>query len=70
MLSKAALDNLTAYVAGSDDAGARETLKFILDTFKQPDGESLVEDAFYRDLEFGTGGLRGIMGPGTNSKSR
>ncbi|MDD4279972.1 MAG: phospho-sugar mutase [Candidatus Sumerlaeales bacterium] len=66
MLSKAALDNLTAYVAGSDDAGARETLKFILDTFKQPDGESLVEDAFYRDLEFGTGGLRGIMGPGTN----
>ena len=23
-------------------------------------------DAFYRDLEFGTGGLRGIMGVGTN----
>lgn len=23
-------------------------------------------DAFYTDLEFGTGGLRGIMGPGTN----
>ena len=23
-------------------------------------------DSFYRDLEFGTGGLRGIMGPGTN----
>ena len=23
-------------------------------------------DAFYRSLEFGTGGLRGIMGPGTN----
>ncbi|MCD6332308.1 MAG: phospho-sugar mutase [Bacteroidales bacterium] len=27
--------------------------------------EQLV-DAFYKDLEFGTGGLRGIMGPGTN----
>jgi phosphoglucomutase len=27
--------------------------------------DDLVE-AFYRDLEFGTGGLRGIMGPGTN----
>lgn len=23
-------------------------------------------EAFYKDLEFGTGGLRGIMGPGTN----
>ena len=23
-------------------------------------------DSFYRTLEFGTGGLRGIMGPGTN----
>lgn len=25
-----------------------------------------LEDAFYRELEFGTGGMRGIMGPGTN----
>lgn len=25
-----------------------------------------VEDAFYRDLEFGTGGLRGVIGAGTN----
>ena len=25
-----------------------------------------VEDAFYRDLTFGTGGLRGVIGPGTN----
>lgn len=25
-----------------------------------------LEDAFYRDLEFGTGGMRGIMGLGTN----
>ncbi|PID93762.1 MAG: phosphoglucomutase [Bacteroidetes bacterium] len=27
-------------------------------------------DAFYRDLEFGTGGLRGIMGPGTNRMNK
>lgn len=26
----------------------------------------LIEDAFYRELEFGTGGLRGIIGAGTN----
>lgn len=25
-----------------------------------------IEDAFYRDLEFGTGGLRGVIGAGTN----
>ena len=25
-----------------------------------------LEDAFYKDLEFGTGGIRGIMGVGTN----
>lgn len=28
-------------------------------------GDRLV-DAFYKDMEFGTGGMRGIMGPGTN----
>lgn len=28
--------------------------------------EALIEDAFYRDLEFGTGGLRGVIGAGTN----
>ena len=28
--------------------------------------EKGTEDSFYRDLEFGTGGLRGVMGLGTN----
>ena len=28
--------------------------------------EKTVEDAFYRDLEFGTAGLRGVLGAGTN----
>lgn len=28
--------------------------------------EKEIEDRFYKDLEFGTGGLRGIMGAGTN----
>jgi len=28
--------------------------------------EKELQDSFYRDLEFGTGGLRGVMGPGTN----
>lgn len=29
-----------------------------------------LEDAFYRELEFGTGGLRGIMGIGTNRMNK
>lgn len=32
--------------------------------------ESEIEDRFYRDLGFGTGGLRGIMGAGTNRLNR
>ncbi|MGK7379571.1 phospho-sugar mutase [Planococcus sp. 1R117A] len=30
------------------------------------DDEKLAEDAFYQDLVFGTGGMRGEIGPGTN----
>jgi phosphoglucomutase len=33
------------------------------------DGDELVE-SFYTDLEFGTGGLRGLMGPGTNRMNK
>lgn len=29
-----------------------------------------IEDRFYRDLEFGTGGLRGVIGAGTNRMNR
>lgn len=29
-----------------------------------------LEDAFYRNLEFGTGGLRGVMGAGTNRMNK
>ncbi|MBQ8749357.1 MAG: phospho-sugar mutase [Clostridia bacterium] len=39
----------------------------VLASLKQMGGnEKEIEDAFYRDLEFGTAGLRGIMGAGTN----
>ncbi|HBB91032.1 MAG: phosphoglucomutase [Bacteroidetes bacterium GWF2_49_14] len=43
------------------DQETRDQVRFMVDH----DHEALVE-AFYRDLEFGTGGMRGIMGPGTN----
>ena len=44
------------------DAETQAEVKRMLDN---PDKTELVE-CFYRDLEFGTGGLRGIMGAGTN----
>lgn len=33
---------------------------------KMEGDETAIENAFYKDLEFGTGGLRGIIGVGTN----
>lgn len=30
------------------------------------DNEKEIEDRFYKELEFGTGGLRGVIGAGTN----
>ncbi len=39
-------------------------------TMLEADDKSVLIDAFYRDLEFGTGGLRGIMGAGTNRMNK
>jgi phosphoglucomutase len=47
------------------DAGTRSEVQHMMEA----DGEELVE-SFYTDLEFGTGGLRGLMGPGTNRMNR
>ena len=44
------------------DAETKKEVKAMLDA----DDKTQLIDAFYRTLEFGTGGLRGIMGPGTN----
>ncbi|MGE5678199.1 MAG: phospho-sugar mutase, partial [Pseudomonadota bacterium] len=32
--------------------------------------EKEIEDRFYKDLEFGTGGLRGVIGAGTNRMNK
>jgi len=34
------------------------------------DNPKELEDSFYRNLEFGTGGLRGLMGVGTNRMNK
>ena len=50
------------WLTPSFDEETRKEVQAMLD---DTDKSSLI-DAFYRDLEFGTGGLRGIMGAGTN----
>lgn len=46
---------LTKATADADVAAELKTLN-----------DAKIEDAFYRDLAFGTGGLRGVIGAGTN----
>jgi phosphoglucomutase len=43
------------------DEETRNRIQYLIEN----DGKEIVE-SFYKDLEFGTGGMRGIMGPGTN----
>ncbi|MCK4699877.1 MAG: phospho-sugar mutase, partial [Bacteroidales bacterium] len=43
------------------DSETKASVKDMLDN-----NESELIESFYKDLEFGTGGLRGIMGAGTN----
>lgn len=50
------------WLSDSYDAETRAEVKRMLEADDKTD---LIE-SFYRDLEFGTGGLRGIMGAGTN----
>ncbi|MCB7066781.1 Phosphoglucomutase [uncultured Clostridium sp.] len=44
----------------AEDSEIKEELNNIADDYEK------IEDAFYRNLEFGTGGLRGVIGAGTN----
>lgn len=53
------------WLNGNYDAETVATIKKLQET--NPDE---LTDAFYRNLEFGTGGLRGIMGVGTNRMNK
>ena len=52
---------VNAWLNGSFDEATKNEIKRI-----QSENPDDLPDAFYRNLEFGTGGLRGIMGVGTN----
>lgn len=54
------------WLQGAYDKETKEQVKTLL---ANSDPTELI-DAFYKDLEFGTGGLRGIMGVGTNRMNK
>ena len=59
------LDVAKSWLKESFDEQTRTEVKALMDG-----DPKVLEDAFYRTLEFGTGGLRGIMGAGTNRMNR
>jgi phosphoglucomutase len=60
-MNQAINQKIASWLEGNFDAATKEEIRSL--QANQPD---LLEDAFYRNLEFGTGGLRGLMGVGTN----
>ncbi len=60
-LIKEVRERAEKWLAPEFDEETRRQVRYMLDS-----NENELIEAFYRDLEFGTGGLRGIMGAGTN----
>ncbi|HTE11430.1 MAG TPA: hypothetical protein VK645_10675, partial [Chitinophagaceae bacterium] len=58
-------DKVDTWLKGNfDQATKDEIIRLQIDNPKE------LEESFYRNLEFGTGGLRGIMGVGTNRMNK
>ena len=60
-LDKLVASKAQAWLDGNYDEATKQEVRFLMEN----NHNGLVE-SFYKDLEFGTGGLRGIMGVGTN----
>lgn len=61
-LEPAVQDKVNAWLNGDYDQATKDEIQQLIDA---NDTETLT-NAFYKDLEFGTGGMRGIMGVGSN----
>lgn len=58
--------NINTWLNGSYDAETKATIQQMID-----DGATTeLTDSFYQDLTFGTGGMRGVMGVGSNRINR
>lgn len=66
MLEAAVQTKIDQWMGGNYDAETKTTIQQLID--KQSFTE--LTDSFYKDLEFGTGGLRGLIGIGSNRMNR
>lgn len=66
ILSPEVQEKVNQWLSGSFDQETKAQLQRMLDENQSTE----LTDAFYKDLEFGTGGLRGIMGIGSNRINR
>jgi phosphoglucomutase len=64
-MNEAIAKRVMSWLQGSIDDASKEEIKRL-----QAQDPAALADAFYRDLEFGTGGLRGVMGVGTNRMNK
>ncbi|MBN1340132.1 MAG: phospho-sugar mutase, partial [Bacteroidales bacterium] len=64
-MDKRIIDRAKEWLSGAYDEETRKAVKEMMENNPRE-----LTDAFYKDLEFGTGGLRGIMGAGTNRMNR
>ena len=64
-VEKNIIDRARSWLQRNYDKETKEQVAHLI----EKDPASLI-DAFYKDLEFGTGGLRGIMGVGTNRMNK
>lgn len=64
-MEKIILERAQVWLNGSFDVDTKIAVKKLMET-----NPAELTDSFYRDLEFGTGGLRGIMGVGTNRMNK
>ncbi len=60
-LDQVVLAKAQSWLTGDYDPSTKEQVQFLMDNNVKE-----LTESFYKDLEFGTGGLRGIMGVGTN----
>jgi len=61
-LETSTIEKINVWLNGNYDEATKQEIQQLLDSKSHTE----LTDSFYRDLEFGTGGLRGIMGAGSN----